>query len=205
MNIELKNIAKRFNKHYIFKNLDFCFETNKSYAITGKNGSGKSTLLQIIYGFLTHSEGEIIYKLNQLQIAEEDLYQYVSFTSPYLELPEDFTLNEIIAFHFGLTRFNPKYEINLILHEIQLAGNEHKYIKQFSSGMKQKLKLLLAMFADTPLLLLDEPTTNLDDEGMVWYKKHMQTMHHKRTIVIASNQPYEYDFCDAVLKIDNYK
>lgn len=198
------NIGKRYNKNYVFKNLSYVFEPNKTYAITGKNGSGKSTLLQIIYGYLTHSEGEILYTFNGIKINEGELYKHVSFTSPYLELPEDFTLAEILDFHFSLVQPVSSFNVAEVLKQSKLAGSENKFIKAFSSGMKQRLKLILAIYTQSPLLLLDEPTSNLDDEGMFWYKQTILSNHSKRTIIIASNQHFEYDFCDDVIKISDY-
>jgi ABC-type multidrug transport system ATPase subunit len=71
--------------------------------------------------------------------------------------------------------------------------------------MKQRLKLLMAVYADTPLLLLDEPCSNLDNQGIEWYRNLVQTQLKKRTIIIASNQLFEYDFCDSTLSVHDFK
>jgi ABC-type multidrug transport system ATPase subunit len=86
-----------------------------------------------------------------------------------------------------------------------LGGQEKKPVKYFSSGMKQRLKLVMAIYANTPLLLLDEPCSNLDEQGIKWYRDLMKTQLGKRTILIASNQGFEYDFCDAELSLLKYK
>lgn len=205
MKVELVNIGKRYNRNWIFKNLSYCFEPNQSYAIIGNNGSGKSTLLQIIFNFLTNSQGEITYSLNGNNLSEENLTGKISFTAPYLDLLEDFTLSEILAFNFSLVEPIVGFNLDAILQNCGLAGNENKQIKAFSSGMKQRLKLILAVYSNTPLLLLDEPCSNLDESGIAWYKNLMQTQLGKRTILIASNQQHEYGFCVQKLNILDYK
>jgi ABC-type multidrug transport system ATPase subunit len=199
--ITLTNIGKRYNRNWVFKNLNFCFEHNQSYAITGNNGSGKSTLLQILYNYLTYSEGTILFEHNGRILNDIDVAKNISFTAPYLELPEDLTLNELLKFHFNMVKLTPNFNPMKVLQSCGLDKHADKYIKAFSSGMKQRVKLILACYSNAPLLLLDEPTTNLDDAGIQWYRETVQQFLGKKTIIIASNQLVEYDFCNTVLSI----
>lgn len=201
MKITLTNIGKRYNRNWVFKNLNFCFEHNQSYAITGNNGSGKSTLLQILYNYLTYSEGTILFEHNGRILNDIDVAKNISFTAPYLELPEDLTLNELLKFHFNMVKLTPNFNPMKVLQSCGLDKHADKYIKAFSSGMKQRVKLILACYSNAPLLLLDEPTTNLDDAGIQWYRETVQQFLGKKTIIIASNQLVEYDFCNTVLSI----
>lgn len=201
MKITLTNIGKRYNRNWVFKNLNFCFEHNQSYAITGNNGSGKSTLLQILYNYLTYSEGTILFEHNGRILNDIDVAKNISFTAPYLELPEDLTLNELLKFHFNMVKLTPNFNPMKVLQSCGLDKHADKYIKAFSSGMKQRFKLILACYSNAPLLLLDEPTTNLDDAGIQWYRETVQQFLGKKTIIIASNQLVEYDFCNTVLSI----
>lgn len=138
----------------------YCSRTK--IGILGLNGSGKSTLLQALTGYLTLNEGELTYSNNQEKIEEEKLYAYISLASPYLELVEDFTLQEQIEHAAIYKAFSNKLTTENIVELSGLAAHKDKYIKLFSSGMKQRLKLTLAILADAPILFLDEPTTNLD-------------------------------------------
>ncbi|MBU3662835.1 MAG: ATP-binding cassette domain-containing protein [Bacteroidetes bacterium] len=205
MQVELIDIGKRFNRQWIFKGINHTFLSNSATALTGNNGSGKSTLLQLIYNFQTFSKGNISYTFNQELLTEEALQGQMVFAAPYLDLPEEFTLNEMLAFHFKLLPLCLGSNLSEILLNSGLQGNEHKFIKHFSSGMKQRLKLVLALFSDTPLLLLDEPCTNLDEKGTAWYRDTIQSQLGKRTIIIASNQTQEYDFCTQVLNVTSFK
>ena len=204
MQIVLKKLTKKFNKQIIFTNLDFVFEANQSYAITGYNGSGKSTLIQIIYNYNTFSNGEINYYLNN-NLIEENTQTYMAFASPYLELPEELTLQEIIDFHFNIKSKRSELDLNQLIVESNLLDQKHKLIKNFSSGMKQRAKLILAFATQCNVLLLDEPCSNFDEAGILWYKKCIQVLNNKCTIIVASNQLYEYEFCEKVIDITNFK
>jgi ABC-type multidrug transport system ATPase subunit len=169
MNIRLSNTGKRFNREWIFRGLDYHFIQGKSYAITGANGSGKSTLLQVIAGALMHSEGTIDFTDDQNNPLDDSLaYANISIAAPYLELIEEMTALEFLSFHASFKKLIKP--INQVLEEVNLHSAANKQIRYFSSGMKQRLKLAQAFFSDTSTLLLDEPTTNLDEAGIRLYK-----------------------------------
>jgi ABC-type multidrug transport system ATPase subunit len=199
--IELHHIGKKFNKHWLFKQLSYTIESHKTIAITGFNGSGKSTLLQILLGYQMPSTGNIQYSSKGSVVPDELFFERVSFVAPYLELPEELTLTEVLQFHFSFKQIKVNCSFDQMITQSGLSGSEHKQVKYFSSGMKQRLKLILAFFTVSEVLLLDEPTSNLDEKGIRWYRELLAAEHHQRTIVIASNQPYEYELSDAVLDI----
>lgn len=202
MKISLQNAGKRFNRDWIFRSCSLDFLPNHSYAITGPNGSGKSTLLQVLAGATTHSEGKIIYTAQDGKNIEQP-YQHIALAAPYLELIEEMTATELLAFHAA---FKPlTTSIPEMLAAVQLQAAAHKQIRYFSSGMKQRLKLAQAFFSHTPVLLLDEPTTNLDAEGIALYRKLIAEQIGKKLIIISSNVTAEYDFCEEVIKIESYK
>jgi len=203
MDITLENIGKQFNGEFIFKNVDITFKSGGSYAITGANGSGKSTLLQVVSGYLRPSTGQINYGTESIEA--ENIFTKISYTSPYLELIEEFTLNELINFHFKFKK--AKYSHEEFLEKSYLKSAQDKYIKHFSSGMKQRLKLSLALFSHSDIMFLDEPTTNLDTQGVDWYLQTIKSINTNsdKTILIASNQRHEYEFCDKEISIEKYK
>ena len=205
MEIRLTDIGKRYNRQWIFKGINYTISSNSSLALVGNNGSGKSTLLQLIYNYQTISKGSISYHLQGRQVNDEDLYQFFSFVAPYLDLPEEFTLDEVWDFNFSLKKLKAGITKSQVFELCGLAGNEKKFIKHFSSGMKQRLKLILALYADTPILLLDEPCSNLDKNGILWYRKTIFDMLGSRTIHVASNQLDEYDFCAGRIEMHEFK
>ena len=216
MQIKLTNIGKRYNYEWIFRKVDYEFTSENNYVILGANGSGKSTLLQVIAGNLIASEGEIKYQVSGIKyqdsepeisiVPEENIFKHLGFASPYLELFEEFTLKESIEFQ---GQFKPFYE-NLTTRQIveltQLEKSQNKQLKYYSSGMKQRVRLALAILANTPLLLLDEPTSNLDKKAIDWYQNLVNDYSKDRLIIVCSNQQeYEYPFCNKQLSIEDYK
>lgn len=202
MEISLENIGRRFNRDWIFREINQKFIPGNSYAILGPNGSGKSTLLQLISGSLTPSEGTLRYNISEKEIDIETVYQYLSIAAPYLELIEEYTLTELIEFHFSFKK--PVLDISIV----ELLGFErskNKQLKYFSSGMKQRVKLALAVCSDVPVLILDEPTSNLDKEGIEWYLQLINRFTLNRILLIGSNQEHEYNFCSHRLNITEYK
>ena len=205
MEIQLSHIGKRYNREWIFRNVDYTFKSKEKHAIVGANGSGKSTLLQIIAGALLHSEGEITFtqSTNNEIIKPETVYQNIAFSAPYLELLEELTAKEMFDFH---SRFkNMTSDLTDLLNTVGLQNAKNKQIRYFSSGMKQRLKLGLAFFSNASVLLLDEPTTNLDQSGMDDYLQLISSQTQNRTVIICSNDKTEYSFCKHLLQIDEYK
>lgn len=203
MQITLNNAGKRFNRDWIFRHFSQEFLIGKKYAITGSNGSGKSTLLQVIAGSLSHNEGKIAYTIEQKLLEEEKHFQYISIAAPYLELIEEMTAGEFLSFH---QQFKPLVlSVKEILQFVGLQQAINKQIRYYSSGMKQRLKLAQAFFCNSPVLLLDEPTTNLDAEGIALYNQLIQNYTAGKLVIISSNDLLEYNFCDEVIAIGKYK
>ena len=203
--IQVKNASKRFHNEWIFKNLDLELSSGDTLAITGGNGSGKSTLLKCLSGAIPLTAGTIQYQAGATQIAEEQWFRNLALATPYLELPEEFTLSEVLAFHFQFKNPLQNRTNTEILEVLGLEKHKSKAISQFSSGMKQRVKLALAIFSEVPLLLLDEPTTNLDTQGLSWYLKLIQQYSPGRILVICSNDPREYDFCEKKITLEDFK
>jgi len=204
MEIELKGAGRRFNQEWIFRNFTYQFNAGGKYAVLGPNGSGKSTLLSVVLGSLAPSEGTVTYIAGQ-EVPVEKIYQLVSFAAPYVDLVEEFTLQETIDFHFKFKQFYPGIDAAGLLDLLGLAKAQDKPLKYFSSGMRQRTKLALACCTNTPLLLLDEPTSNLDKQGMEWYHSLIEKFTADKLVLVGSNQENEYSFCDNLIRITDYK
>lgn len=205
MRIRITNLGKRYNRDWIFRNLNFQFDFDKHYAITGPNGSGKSTLLQIISGSAMHNEGEITYQESNKPILPEKVFQKISFAAPYIELVEEMTLIEFFYFHHKMKGWIETLDSNKIISLLGLEKSAHKQIRYYSSGMKQRVKLAQAIFSDVPAVLLDEPLTNLDDEGISLYHSLIKNYCNNRLVIISSNDKEEYSFCDEEINMMKYK
>lgn len=202
MRISLINAGKRFNRQWIFRHLNYDFIDSCSYAITGPNGSGKSTLLHIIASASIISEGSVVYFDETLPVPAENIYKNFSIAAPYLELIEEMSLNEMISFHSKMKPLIPEVSAKEIINIVGLKHAADKQIRYFSSGMKQRVKLALAIFSDVKVTLLDEPTTNLDTAGILLYHDLINRFTAQKLLVICSNDPKEYDFARKIINMD---
>ncbi len=215
MKILLTDAGKRFNRDWIFRHLTYEFSSPNSYAITGPNGSGKSTLLQVISGAIQASEGNMKYEVRSTNPegyrdenggpGNENVFQHISIAAPYLELVEEMTAFEFLSFH---SRFKPLLNgqsVEKILNVTGLEAAINKQIRYFSSGMKQRLKLAQAVYSDTPVILLDEPCTNLDLAGIDLYHNLVKEHCSNRLLIVSSNDEVEYRFCSEMIRITDYK
>lgn len=203
--ISVSGLGKRFNREWIFHELTYEFHQGKTYAITGPNGSGKSTLLQVLLGQMQPSKGELSYYFDDEKLSEEFIYQQVSVATPYMDLIEEFTLTEQLQFHYKTKTIKEGYTVTQVIESMYLEDARDKAIANFSSGMKQRLKLGMVFFTETPVVFLDEPGTNLDEKATEWYHENLKNMINNKLIVIASNQSTEYPLNSEVIDISHHK
>jgi len=205
MEIELREVAKRYRFEWIFKKINYHFHSQHRYAILGNNGTGKSTFLKILSGHLTPSKGKIIFTHDGKDLEIDDVYKHVAYAAPYIDLIEEFTLKEAIDFHQKFKPFQAGLNTEKLIELLGFQKSIDKEVKFFSSGMKQRLKLALAIGSKTEILLLDEPTTNLDQQGMDWYQQLLDNYSNNRLLIIASNVEADYQRCDHFLNIMDFK
>ena len=151
------------------------------------------------------TEGKLAYRLGDKTLLADDWFRQVTMAAPYLELIEELTLLELLAFHQTFKPFKNGLTTETVLERMFLSHARNKEIKYFSSGMKQRVKLGLAFFSDAPLVILDEPTANLDRQGANWYLDEVQQLGPEQILLIGSNQPEEYTFCRNVLSVMEWK
>ena len=204
MNIQLTNSGKKYSNNWIFRNFSYQFTEGKKQVILGPNGSGKSTLLKIISGGAMLSEGIIEYSIDSKKIKPEDVFQYVSIAAPWLDIPEEYSLEEIITFHTQFKQFAKGISVKDAIKIIDLEHTREKHYRNFSSGMKQRVKLGLAILTYAPLLLLDEPVTALDAKSVSWYQAMIATHAKNKTILVFSNhREEEYGFCEEKVQLQS--
>lgn len=200
--VSLDHVGKRYaSGNYVIRDLSLKIDSGSSLAITGNNGSGKSTLLQIIAGLIAPSTGSMDYVLDGNAISKEQAIRQTSFSAPYLELIEEFSVSEFLDFHFRFRNLTNFGSIEELLRHVYLDNHRNKQIKSLSSGMRQRLKLGIGLYSEAGLLLLDEPTTNLDSRGISWYQEQIEVIKDTRTILVASNQVHEYAFCEQTIEM----
>jgi ABC-type multidrug transport system ATPase subunit len=205
MKISLTDAGKRFNRDWIFRHFTYTFETGQSYAITGPNGSGKSTLLQALSGSMLINEGGGEWTMDNGQEVNEEVYRHISICAPYLDVVEEMTLKEFLDFHHGFKPFFKGITTDSIISTMDLEKAAGKQIRYYSSGMKQRVKLAQCIFSDTAIVLLDEPCTNLDTDGISLYHRLINDYCQERLVVVSSNDEVEYRFCKERIRMADYK
>ena len=206
LHIQLEGIGKKFGSEWVFKNLNLNLTPGDKLVVLGGNGSGKSTLLQIISGYVLPNAGKVIFKTGEHIEENENYKDQLSIATPYLELVEDYTLTELIDHCSVYKPFLNNLCAKEIIEIADLKHAENKHIKNYSSGMKQRVKLSLAILADCPLLLLDEPASNLDKNAIDWYNQLISKYASHKTIVVCSNSvKEEFGFCNKELNVGDYK
>lgn len=204
LRIEAVDITKKFMRRFVFRNFSFQFQSGTSYAVTGSNGSGKSTLLQILCGYMLPGSGRVEFHIGDTKVDPEDQFRYCSIASPFMELIEEFTVAELLDFQAAVKPFVIS-DRNEIIRYFQLEKEKDKQVRYLSSGNKQRLKLAQAFCSDTPALILDEPTQNLDEAGANLYLSAVERFSAGKLVIVSSNDPREYRFCNTVINIEDYK
>jgi ABC-type multidrug transport system ATPase subunit len=205
MEIFLEELGKRYRREWIFRDLNFQASGPEAVAVLGPNGAGKSTLIRIAAGLALPSVGRLGLRQGGTEYRDEEHTARCAFTAPYLELPEELSLRQLLRFHF---RFRPLLQ-GLDPGELPALLDLERFrdhaVQQYSSGMKQRVKLGLTLFTDVPFLFLDEPLTNLDSAGGHWYQELIRNYRRDRFIMVASNRPEEYSFCTRTLQLADHK
>ncbi|MEO0404060.1 MAG: ATP-binding cassette domain-containing protein [Bacteroidota bacterium] len=186
MNITAENLGKRFRRNWVFRNFNLNIPSESQVQILGGNGSGKSTLLGVLSGFTKGTEGTIAHTLNGKAVILGP--KVINIAAPYVDLFEQLSVKESIEFHLNFKGIEKDQTANL-LDKALLSEHSLKRVSELSSGMKQRLKLTLAIATHSTLLCLDEPCSNLDKKGIQWYRKLLSEHSSGRTILIATNDP----------------
>ena len=204
--LAINELSQAYYRKYVFKNVSLERSTGSHMAILGSNGSGKSTLLKTLSGALMPFSGSVVLEVDGQVISQEEQYRYISLAAPYLELIEEYTLIEFLRFYEQLKPWRADFTAERVIEEAYLEEAKDRDLRYFSSGMKQRVKLALAFFTDTPLVFLDEPLSNLDRKGTEWYLRLVEKYTSGRLIFVCSNETEEeYAFCTDSIRIENYK
>lgn len=199
------NAGKRYVFEWVIRQFTYTFQSNNCYGIKGPNGSGKSTLLKMLSGYSTPSKGEIQFYSGDKIIGVGEVYEQMTFTAPYIELIDEMSVSELMTFHHGLRPFRSYEETLLVINELPFKGLMDKRIGELSSGMKQRIKLILTIMTKTSLILLDEPGSNLDDTGKKWFEDLLRKNMSDKIVIIASNESEDLNLATELISMEDYK
>jgi len=203
--LTLQNLTKSFGRRLIFKDINAEFNSGNIYGFAGSNGSGKSTLAKIVAGVISPTNGKVIHTLNGKIINSENLHEHLGFVSPYLILYDEFSAEENIL-HFlkirGLTV--DKEKLKLLFSEFNLYDRKNDLLKEYSSGMKQRIKFIFALIHNPSLLIFDEPTSNLDSNGKDTVYKIIEEAAKSKLVILASNEKSDLSLCQNTIFVEEF-
>lgn len=203
MILKSENITKLYNRKTIFKNVSFSINQGSAFAITGKNGSGKSTLVKILCGVLSPTKGIVSLSVNDQTILYPDYYPHIGLVSPYLNLYEEFSAEENLQFIKNIRGLDSSSDVfaEELLKEFGIYEHRKKEVKNYSSGMKQRLKYCAALIHHPALLVLDEPSSNLDEYGIEAVRNRMRLQKDKGVLLFATNDKDDLQYADTIYDI----
>ena len=197
----VRGLGKNYQGRWLFRGVQFDLVAGQGLAVTGANGSGKSTMILCLAGQVEADEGTLTWHyptetpLHQSSQTAARAAKRPALAAPYLELPGEFRVLELVNFHFSL---NPCLSGHSPVEGLWASGidpHSPTLLKYYSSGMLQKVRLVLALWTDTPLLLLDEPHSHLDAAALSWFRLSLRQTAARRCWAMASNDPGEWDLC----------
>jgi heme exporter protein A len=204
--VQIENLVKYFGRRLVFSEMNFSFSSGSIYGVSGPNGSGKSTLVKIISNIISPTRGKVIHKLDDKNITHENLHNHIGFVSPYLFLYDEFSAEENLI-HFSNIR-GIKFEkerSDILLSKLNLFDRKDDLVRGYSSGMKQRLKFIFALLHHPQLVILDEPTSNLDNDGKEKVYELIKEEAKSNLVIIASNEDSDLQLCKEIINIENYK
>ena len=211
-NVEIvcNKLSKSFSGKSIFKNLDLKISAKESLTVTGRNGTGKSTLVKVLAGLILQSKGSILINENNVALQKENWFAKTGLLSPYFNLYDELTGFENLDFFYklksnGKEKSGNEEKVNSLLNEVNLFDKKNEQVKNYSSGMKQRLKLAFAVINKPDILFMDEPRSNLDKYGIEIMNRIALDHKERGILIIATNDEEDKQLCDKSLNIEDYK
>jgi ABC-type multidrug transport system ATPase subunit len=184
--IEFKNFQQYYGKFCAVQETNFTIRKGEVFGLLGPNGSGKTTVIKAIVGLLHPTKGDII--INGYNVRKDQLKakQQLTYIPQRVTMPDQLKGSEVIEF-FARLRGHSKAKIEETLKQIKLNGHEKKLIREYSGGLLQRLGLSLAYFRDAPVLIMDEPTLNLDLRGMRQFRTFIREQKEAGTTILFAS------------------
>ena len=199
--IRLHGVSKRYGRQWVIRELNATFRGGTPIGIRGRNGAGKSTLLRLLAAQLSPTRGSVRFTVGGLDVPAAAMYRHVSWTGPYFEVVEELSLVEFLTFHFRMKPARAGLDARRVLERTGLLPFAHRTLNDCSSGMRQRVLLATALYADTPVLLLDEPTVTFDGAAVEWFHRELGEFGRDRLTVIASNDAADLQGCASVIDL----
>lgn len=204
--IVVDQISKKFSRRTVLSGVTFRVQPGAVFGITGRNGSGKSTLMKIIAGLISPTGGSVEFQNAAGVVAPEQVYREIGYAAPYIAMYDEFNALENLRL-FARIRSLPfdREKASALLESIGLPTDRHDPVKTYSSGMMQRMRLAFATMHNPGFLFLDEPTSNLDEDGARVVHEIVARYKQDSCVIVASNDSSDLAMCDEVYSLDGTK
>jgi heme exporter protein A len=199
------NLKKVFNRRVIFQNISFSVQQQQTLLITGRNGSGKSTLVKILSDVLSPTDGTV--SISPLDAAKNfQRSSVIGLVSPYLQMYDEFSAEENLHYALAIRGMeSDTNRIHALLKKVFLFERRNDAVRTFSSGMKQRMKYAFALIHNPSILILDEPTSNLDVEGIAMVKQIMSEQIQHGILIVATNDLSDVEHFDVQVDLNGQR
>ncbi len=211
--IELTNVSYAYKKNQVIRDINVVFEKNKIYGITGRNGAGKTTLVKLISGILQPTGGNILIdekNTKDMSTTEVSKVAYYCFQNPEYQLFCETVFDEV-AFSLRYNKLEEsviKVKVQKILDVFGLEGLVEHYPLKLSGGEKQRLAMATGLVQQPGMLILDEPTSSLDQDNiqrLIHIIKTLNKTENMGFIVISHNESFIKAITDTIYSLDKGK
>ncbi|HUV31302.1 MAG TPA: ABC transporter ATP-binding protein [Acidobacteriota bacterium] len=200
--LKVSSLAKRFGPRQVFTDISFDLTTGQSLAVIGPNGSGKTTLLMTLLAGLRPTRGEITYYHDGAAMDADQVRTHASLVSPYFHLYDSLTAEENLKFFATVSGYAiTGKQVDSLLARVGLEGRGMDLVGEYSSGMKQRLKYATGLLKKPAFLFLDEPSSNLDEEGKRTVRDIIEECRDSTILVIATNEQEEYGLASQLCRV----
>jgi ABC-2 type transport system ATP-binding protein len=210
MNLQVKNLIKKFKTTIAVNNISFEIKKNNTLGLLGPNGCGKTTSIGMMLGLITPSSGEIFIDGMLLNSKNRiKLRSFMNFASPYIELPKKLTVIQNLEVYARLYGVNKKTErIEELVEDLNLNKFLYKKTGELSSGQKNRVSLAKSLINKPKLLFLDEPTASLDPDVGDFVREYLEKYKSKNelTMLLASHNMREVErLCNKIIMMKQGK
>jgi heme exporter protein A len=202
VSIKLLSITKDFGERRVFEGIQAQVGDGQCLAVTGRNGSGKSTLLRVIAGLMRPTSGRVVIEIDGRELTPADRRNAIGLVAPDLSFYEDLTAVENLSFFSKVRGLNKSMsDLRELIGRVDLAGREDEPVGSYSSGMKQRMKYAFALLHEPAILMLDEPTANLDERGVELVESIIRERKKEGLLILATNDKREAEYGDQVIDL----
>jgi len=201
--IKIEQLHKRFGKNQVLKGVDLTFAQKGIVAVLGPNGSGKTTLIKALLGMVIPDKGKLY--VDNISIKSNWKYRdQIDYLPQIANFPSNLTVKELIAMITDIR--NRKVDDKRLVALFKLEPFLSKKLSTLSGGTKQKVNIVLTLMFDSPIIILDEPTTGLDPNQLVEIRELIKTIGKEKTVMLSTHIMQEVEaICDRVIIINNGK